>query len=324
MKWIGVISVILSVSRRTDIPNYYSEWLVRRFRAGFLCVRNPMDHYQVSRINLSPEVIDCIVFWTKNPVPMFPYLDEFSRYMYYFQFTLTGYGREIEPGLPDKKKVLIPAFRELADRIGKERMVWRYDPVFLSDRYTLDYHVKAFAQIAEALAGKTQRVVISFLDDYDKTKRNMKGYGIRDLTEEKMRRLAQGLARIAGGYGMEIQTCAEKIDLLEYGIAHGACIDRSYIEHLLGCRLQGGRDRGQRPECGCMESVETGSYHTCRNGCRYCYANDSEGRVREAVRDYDADSPFLCGKPEPGDRITERKMKTLRETQLTLEDCINL
>lgn len=139
-----------------------------------------------------------------------------------------------------------------------------------------------------------------------------------------MRRLAQGLARIAGGYGMEIQTCAEKIDLLEYGIAHGACIDRSYIEHLLGCRLQGGRDRGQRPECGCMESVETGSYHTCRNGCRYCYANDSEGRVREAVRDYDADSPFLCGKPEPGDRITERKMKTLRETQLTLEDCINL
>ena len=190
MKWIGVISVILSVSRRTDIPNYYSEWLARRFREGFLCVRNPMDHYQVSRINLSPEVIDCIVFWTKNPVPMFPYLDEFSRYMYYFQFTLTGYGREIEPGLPDKKKVLIPAFRELADRIGKERMVWRYDPVFLSDRYTLDYHVKAFAQIAEALAGKTQRVVISFLDDYDKTKRNMKGYGIRDLTEEKMRRLA--------------------------------------------------------------------------------------------------------------------------------------
>ena len=205
--------MILSVSRRTDIPNYYSEWLVRRFRAGFLCVRNPMDHHQVSRINLSPEVIDCIVFWTKNPVPMFPYLDEFSSYMYYFQFTLTGYGREIEPGLPDKKKVLIPAFRELADRIGKERMVWRYDPVFLSDRYTLDYHVKAFTQIAEALAGKTQRVVISFLDDYDKTKRNMKGYGIRELTEGKMRRLAQSFARIAGRYGMELQAWAEEGDL---------------------------------------------------------------------------------------------------------------
>ena len=182
--WVS--SMILSASRRTDIPNYYSEWLVRRFRAGFLCVKNPMDHRQVSRIALNPDVIDCIVFWTKNPVPMFSYLDEFSRYMYYFQFTLTGYGKEIEPGLPDKKKVLIPAFRELADRIGGERVIWRYDPIFLSDRYTVDYHVKAFAQIAEALAGKTQRVVISFLDVYEKTKRNMKGIHIQSMTVGKM------------------------------------------------------------------------------------------------------------------------------------------
>ena len=312
--------MILSASRRTDIPNYYSEWLARRFRAGFLCVRNPMNFRQVSRITLNPNVIDCIVFWTKNPAPMLPYLDEYRRYMYYFQFTLTGYGREIEPGLPDKKKVLIPAFRELADRIGKERMVWRYDPVFLSDRYTLDYHVKAFTQIAEALAGKTQRVVISFLDDYEKTKRNMKGINIQGLTKEKMRRLAHSFAVIAGRYGMEIQTCAEKIDLSEYGITHGACIDREYIEHLLGCRLRAGKDHGQRPECRCMESVEIGSYHTCRNGCRYCYANFSDGRVQARIRDFDVDSPILCGKMEPEDRITERKMKTLRENQMTLED----
>ena len=312
--------MILSASRRTDIPNYYSEWLARRFRAGFLCVRNPMNFRQVSRITLNPNVIDCIVFWTKNPAPMLPYLDEYRRYMYYFQFTLTGYGKDIEPGLPDKRRILIPAFCELADRIGRDRVIWRYDPIFLSDHYTLDYHVKAFTRIAEALAGRTRRVVISFLDDYEKTKRNMKGINIQGLTKEKMRRLARSFAVIAGRYGMEIQTCAEKIDLSEYGITHGACIDREYIEHLLGCRLRAGKDHGQRPECRCMESVEIGSYHTCRNGCRYCYANFSDGRVQARIRDFDVDSPILCGKMEPEDRITERKMKTLRENQMTLED----
>ena len=312
--------MILSASRRTDIPNYYSEWLARRFRAGFLCVRNPMNFRQVSRITLNPNVIDCIVFWTKNPAPMLPYLDEYRRYMYYFQFTLTGYGKDIEPGLPDKRRILIPAFCELADRIGRDRVIWRYDPIFLSDHYTLDYHVKAFTRIAEALAGRTRRVVISFLDDYEKTKRNMKGINIQGLTKEKMRRLAHSFAVIAGRYGMEIQTCAEKIDLSEYGITHGACIDREYIEHLLGCRLRAGKDHGQRPECRCMESVEIGSYHTCRNGCRYCYANFSDGRVQARIRDFDVDSPILCGKMGPEDRITERKMKTLRENQMTLED----
>ena len=312
--------MILSASRRTDIPNYYSEWLARRFRAGFLCVRNPMNFRQVSRITLNPNVIDCIVFWTKNPAPMLPYLDEYRRYMYYFQFTLTGYGKDIEPGLPDKRRILIPAFCELADRIGRDRVIWRYDPIFLSDHYTLDYHVKAFTRIAEALAGRTRRVVISFLDDYEKTKRNMKGINIQGLTKEKMRRLAHSFAVIAGRYGMEIQTCAEKIDLSEYGITHGACIDREYIEHLLGCRLRAGKDHGQRPECRCIESVEIGSYHTCRNGCRYCYANFSDGRVQARIRDFDVDSPILCGKMESEDRITERKMKTLRENQMTLED----
>lgn len=312
--------MILSASRRTDIPNYYSEWLARRFRAGFLCVRNPMNFRQVSRITLNPNVIDCIVFWTKNPAPMLPYLDEYRRYMYYFQFTLTGYGKDIEPGLPDKRRILIPAFCELADRIGRDRVIWRYDPIFLSDHYTLDYHVKAFTRIAEALAGRTRRVVISFLDDYEKTKRNMKGINIQGLTKEKMRRLAHSFAVIAGRYGMEIQTCAEKIDLSEYGITHGACIDREYIEHLLGCRLRAGKDHGQRPECRCMESVEIGSYHTCRNGCRYCYANFSDGRLQARIRDFDVDSPILCGKMESEDRITERKMKTLRENQMTLED----
>lgn len=304
--------MILSASRRTDIPGYYTGWLARRFQEGYLCVRNPMNPRQVSRISLNPDVIDCIVFWTKNPLPMFRYLDRFEKYPYYFQFTLTGYGREIEPGLPDKRSVLIPAFQELSGKIGSDRMIWRYDPIFLSGRYTLEYHEKAFSEIAGSLSGCTNRVVISFLDEYEKTRRNMRGTGQISLTEELIRAAAARFAAAARRYGMEIVTCAEKIDLSDYGIEHGACIDKEYIERLLGCRLKGRKDPGQRRECGCMESVETGTYHTCRNGCRYCYANDSPGRVRENVLKYDESSPLLCGCLQDRDIITERKMKSLK------------
>ena len=140
--------MILSASRRTDIPNYYSEWFINRIREGFLYVRNPMNPHQISKINLSPDVIDCIVFWTKNPINMLEKLEELKPYMYYFQFTLTGYGRDVEPNLPHKREVLIPTFQRLSEQIGKERVIWRYDPIFLSDRYTVEYHIKAFEELS--------------------------------------------------------------------------------------------------------------------------------------------------------------------------------
>ena len=313
--------MILSASRRTDIPAFYSEWLSERFREGYLLVRNPMNCHQVSRIRLNPEVIDCIVFWTKNPLNMLPRLREFDGYPYYFQFTLTGYGREIEPGLPDKRSVLIPVFQELSRRIGSRRVIWRYDPVFLSGRYTVDYHERAFAEIAGALSGYTCMVVISFLDLYKKTKRNMEhvlGGAVKAPAEPEMKMLAQKFATLARRFGMEIRTCAEQLDLEQYGIRHGACIDREYIEELLGCPLKVKKDHGQRPFCGCVESVEAGTYHTCRNGCRYCYANDSDEAVRRLSSRYDVHSPILCGQVEEEDRITERQMKTLKDLQISL------
>ena len=313
--------MILSASRRTDIPAFYSEWLSERFREGYLLVRNPMNCHQVSRIRLNPEVIDCIVFWTKNPLDMLPRLHEFDGYAYYFQFTLTGYGREIEPGLPDKRSVLIPAFQELSRRIGNRRMIWRYDPVFLTGRYTMEYHERAFAEIAGALSGYTGRVVISFLDIYAKTQRNMKkdvGGNVKAPSVQEMNELAQRFASLAHRFGMEIQTCAEQIDLEQYGIRHGACIDREYIEDLLGCPLKTKKDHGQRPFCSCAESVEVGTYHTCRNGCRYCYANDSDEAVHRLSSRYDVHSPILCGQVEEGDRITERRMKSLKDLQISL------
>lgn len=315
--------MILSASRRTDIPAFYSEWLSERFREGYLLVRNPMNFHQLSRICLNPDVIDCIVFWTKNPLNMLPRLHEFEEYPYYFQFTLTGYGREIEPGLPDKRSVLIPAFQELSRRIGSGRVIWRYDPIFLTGRYTMEYHERAFAEIAGALSGYTGRVVISFLDIYAKTQRNMEksvSGCVKAPSVQEMNELARKLASLARRFGMQIQTCAEQIDLEKYGIRHGACIDREYIGDLLGCSLKAKKDHGQRLFCGCVESVEAGTYHTCRNGCRYCYANDSAEAVRRMSSRYDIHSPLLCGQVEEGDRITERRMKSLKDLQISLED----
>ena len=164
--------MILSASRRTDIPNYYMDWFLHRVQEGFVYVRNPINPHQISRIALSPSVVDCIVFWTKNPENMLPHLGELAAYPYYVQFTLTSYGRDIEPNLPDKKDRLIPAFQSLSAIIGKERVVWRYDPIFLNRRYTVSYHLAAFSEIARRLRGYTERVVISFIDLYAKTKRN--------------------------------------------------------------------------------------------------------------------------------------------------------
>ena len=312
--------MILSASRRTDIQNYYGEWFMGRLREGFCYVRNPMNPHQVSRLELSPGVVDCIVFWTKNPANMIKYLEELRDYTYYFQFTLTGYGRDIEPNLPDKRKELIPTFQELSKRIGRERVIWRYDPIFLNEKYTADYHLKAFAEIADRLAGYTERVVVSFVDMYAKIRRNAKEYSIRETAEDDMIRLTGELAQIAADRHLRIESCAEQIELHKLGIRHGSCIDRELIERLLGCKLAGGKDKNQRRECGCLESVELGAYNTCLNGCKYCYANFSDEKVAENANLYRVDSPMLCGSIGPEDKVTDRPVRSLRDEQICLKE----
>lgn len=310
--------MILSVSRRTDIPNYYSDWFYNRIREGFLYVRNPMNFHQVSKIDLSLEAVDCIVFWTKNPRGMLARLDEIKKYSYYFQFTLTGYGQDIEPGLPHKKNEMIPVFRELSERIGANRVIWRYDPILFNDVYTESYHIRAFGQIAEALRGYTRKCVISFVDIYGKNRKNMEALKLHFPEGEELKRFAGQLSEIARGNYMEIGTCAETVDLRDCGIVHNSCIDRALIEEITGFGIRDRRDGHQRPACGCLESVDIGAYHTCRNGCRYCYANDSLERAKRNWRGYDADSPILCSSLEEGDRVTERKVQSMKESQISL------
>ncbi len=312
--------MILSVSRRTDIPNYYSEWFYNRIKEGFLYVRNPMNVHQIGEIKITPDVVDCIVFWTKNPLPMMERLDELKAYHYYFQFTLTGYGNDIEANVPDKKASMIPIFCDLSNKIGRERVVWRYDPIFFSDKYTAQYHLKAFRSIAEALNGYTDKCVISFVDIYTKNRKRMESLSGYDLDEGELREFARELSGIANDNRMEIGSCAEKIELGGCGIVHNCCIDKILIEKITGCKLKVGKDKNQRPECGCVESVDVGTYHTCKNGCAYCYANESEKSVARNASKYDPASPLLCSHVEAGDRVRQRKVALLKETQLSMFD----
>lgn len=312
--------MILSASRRTDIPNYYSDWFLNRIKEGYVYVRNPMNPRQVSRIALSPEVVDCIVFWTKNPEPMLAKLDALGAYAYYFQFTLTGYGADIEQNVPDKRRNVILTFQKLSQKIGAQRVIWRYDPILFTEKYTPEYHLKAFAEIAEKLRGYTEKCVISFVDTYAKNRKNMRALRIRCLEGNELAVFASKIARIAHDNGMKAASCAEAADLSGCGIAHNCCIDKDLIAQITGCSIRADKDKNQRKECGCIESIDIGTYNTCKNGCRYCYANHSPESVVQSCQTYDENAPILCGRITDEDKITERIVKSLKEKQLTVWD----
>lgn len=305
--------MILSVSRRTDIPAFYSTWFLARLRAGFVDVPNPFNSHQVSRISLRPEDVDCIVFWTKNPAPLLPHLVELDAmgYRYYFQVTLTPYGRDAEPGLPEKAE-LVRTFQTLSSTIGREKAVWRYDPIFLTEKYTADWHEAAFRRLLGELASYTERCVISFLDLYCKTARNTKPLGLLPLTEECMEDIAARFSRAAEGSGLDLQSCSEAVDLDRYGIRHGSCIDKERIERVLGAAVDVRKDPTQRQECGCMQSVDVGQYNTCLHLCRYCYANFNADMARACMRNHHDDSTMLTGRLSLTAKVTERKVTHLK------------
>ena len=308
--------MIISTSRRTDIPAYYSDWFFNRIQAGFVYVRNPMNFHQISKISLLPEDVDGIVFWTKDPRPMESRLSELDRkYVYYFQFTITSYGNDVEVNVPNKNTVIIPAFQQLSDQVGPERVIWRYDPIILTAKYTIDHHAQCFSEIAKQLKGYTKRCVISFVDLYRSIWTGMRDIGYIPLDNDSQYKLAEQLADIAYKNGMIIESCAEGVDLKQFGIEHGRCVDGSLFETLLGCKLKIDRDKNQRAECGCAASIDIGAYNTCLHGCKYCYANFNRKTVAQNYTGYCHESPLLCSEILPNDVIKERKVKSCKVWQ---------
>lgn len=300
--------MIVRASRRTDIPAFYFDWFCRRLREGFVDVVNPFNCKQVSRISLEPDFVDCIVFWTKDPAPMLGKLDELSDYAYYVQISTTPYDRDIEINLRPKSDI-IKTVQDLSMRIGRERVVWRYDPILLNDRYRIGSHMAWFEQTSKALAPYIERCVISFIDLYAKAKKNTQGLNLRELSDDEMHELAAGLSRIAGESGITLQTCSEEIDLEQYGISHGACIDGKLIERITGKPVNVGKAKSQRPLCNCVESFDIGAYDTCIHGCRYCYANASAEKAGQGLAGHCATSSVLTGTLLGDEHITVHRTK---------------
>ncbi len=312
--------MIISASRRTDIPAHYSEWFCNRLKEGYVLVRNPMNTHQISRVILSPEVVDGIVFWTKNPAPMLKRLKQIENYNYYFQFTLTAYGPDIEKNLPSKNQVIIPAFQRLSREIGKERVIWRYDPIFISDRYTIEYHCRYFEVLASKLAPYTEKCTISFIDKYKKIEQNMKSFKIQTVAAEQQLELLQRFVETAKKYNIFIDTCAEVRDFTDIGVSSAHCIDKDRFEKIGKCRLHVGKDKNQRGECGCIESIDIGAYDSCPNECLYCYANSSNSRVNNNREQHNCQSPLLFGGLDEKDTVKERSMGSFADRQMTLPD----
>jgi hypothetical protein len=300
--------MIISASRRTDIPAFYSDWFMSRIKEGFVLVRNPFNALQISKISLRPDVVDCIVFWTKNPANFISKLTILDRlgYQYYFQFTLTPYGKEIESNLPDKQE-LISTFITLSKMIGKERLVWRYDPILLTDHLDRKYHYKQFQTFAEKLAPYTDRCIISFVEFYSKSVRNLKGLNVERIDDATMREIAANFMNVCRTHGLRLETCAEDIDLTDLGIANGKCIDDRQIAKILGREISVKKAQGQRKKCGCVSSIDIGAYNSCSHNCLYCYANYSSSLVKANIALHDPDSPLLLGQLRDDDRIADTK-----------------
>lgn len=312
--------MIISASRRTDIPSNYSEWLFHRLKEKYVLVRNPMNIHHISKIDLSPEVVDGIVFWTKNPTPMLKRLEELQKYNFYFQFTLTAYGQEVETGLPSKNKVIIPSFQRLSKEIGKEKVIWRYDPIFVNENYTIDYHCRYFEVLASKLAQYTEKCTISFLDFYRNTERNIKPLHIQPITGEQQMEIVEKLVGIAQRYHLHLDTCAESCDFGKFGVSRASCIDKVRFERIGRYKLNVEKDKNQRGECGCAASIDIGAYNTCRNGCLYCYANYSCASVNNNFGKHNSESPLLFGEINEEDKIKERNVKSFIDRQMTLFD----
>ncbi len=291
--------MIISASRRTDIPAFYAEWFMRRVRAGYCEVPNPMNPRQVARISLVPEDVDAIVFWTRSPAPLLPRLAELDALglHYYFQFTLCGYGSPIEQKNPSVANA-IDAFKRLSSRIGPQRVIWRYDPLVFSEVTTVNFHLKNFENLAAALKGFTDRCVVSVWDNYRKLTRRLEalsaqGLHLRQPGEGELDSLMPCLVELCRGNGMEIVSCAEEIDLERYGVKRGKCVDDELIRRLFGIEVSPKKDGAQRSACACVQSRDIGMYDTCRFGCSYCYATTSFPAADANHQKHDRDSASL-------------------------------
>lgn len=313
--------MIISASRRTDIPACYSEWFMNRIRDGHVCVRNPFNTGQVTCVELDPEKVDCIVFWTKDAGPIMKHLPELDElgFKYCFQFTVTPYDDRLEPGVRPKKEIEETLIR-LSETIGKDKVFWRYDPIILNDDFTVDFHKKQFRRLCEMFAPYISRVTISFLDLYPRLLEK----NLRAATRDEMVDLADFIGKMSALFGLEVVTCSEAMDFSRFGIGRGSCIDPKLISRVVGLPLRLKKDPSQRAHCQCYQSVDIGAYNTCLAECIYCYATSRVGRMEAMRQGHDINGELLLGQLKEKERPVTKKTESDKVMQISMWDQIRM
>ena len=310
--------MIINTGMRTDIPAFYSKWLLNRLKAGFVYVRNPYYKHQVTKYSLNPEVVDCLAFCTKNPHPIIPYLKELDKYKQFWFVTITPYGKDIEPNVPDKKQV-ISDFKKLSEHLGKEAVALRYDPISINKEFNVDKHIRCFEKLLNELKGYTLDCTISFLDMYEKVKRNAPDLRVPTIAEQK--EIAASFAEIGKKNNITVHSCCEKEFLKDYGLDITGCMSKRILEKAIGNKLNAPKNNSKRVMCNCLMGNDIGSYNTCSHLCKYCYANSNTQLVKENMQKHNPTSPFLIGELEEEDVITVAKQNSWKKTseQISLD-----
>ena len=303
--------MLINISGRTDIVNYYSEWMFKRFEEGYVLSRNSLFPNSVRRYELTPEKIDCIIFGSKNFAPVLDRIHEITeRFPAYFHYTITAYGKDVEPGVPDID-TSIKTFHALAGIVGAQRIAWRYDPILLTDKYTIYRHLDTFDYIAEKLNGQFDRCIFSFVEMYKKHEINFPE--LIPLTNEDKMKITEGIGKIAQKQGFILQTCGSEADYAPFGIQTSGCITLDILGRANNLKFRKLKHQGFRKGCHCMQSRDIGALNSCLNGCKYCYANKNAQLPRENYALHDPNSPLLIGHLKPTDRLEPGSQKTFLE-----------
>lgn len=294
--------MILFASGRTDIPAFYSNWFINRVKAGFVDVRNPFNQNLVSRINFSD--VDLIMFCSKNPLPMIDKL-KMLKVPVLFHVTITPYSKDVEPNIPDKR-LIIEGVKKLSLVLGIDNVVLRYDPIFLSDKYNVDYHIRAFDKLCKNLNGYVNKIIVSFMDEYKNVRSNKNILKYRTFTREDYKKIGEAFSKSAMDNGMSVQTCFEDNDLTEYGFVKGECLSHELAYILTGKKFKSSNVRKEK-KCQCVQMVDIGDYNSCMHMCKYCYANYDEKAVSSNFERHDDNSSLLIGSIQSDDVIKVRK-----------------
>ena len=294
--------MILNVSGRTDIIAFYTEWFMNRYKEGYVDVRNPFNKKLISRINFKN--VDAILFCTKNPIPILKYIKDIDKPII-FHVTLTPYKKDIEPNVPDKKEI-IEAIKKLSNILGKDKVKVRYDPIFISNKYNIEYHKKAFNKVCTLLNGYVNEIIVSFIDDYKNVRKNINILKYRQFTNEDYKEIGISFSKSAEENNMTVQTCFEEETLVEYGFKKGECMSKEMAYKLTGKTFKKWKAR-KEGKCNCVTMVDIGVYNTCNHRCKYCYANFDENMINDNIKKHDPNSSLLIGKITNDDIIKERK-----------------